>query len=103
MGTEAWTTLGVLALVMALLVFTRVAPYLVLSAGLAILLTLGVVTEQEFLGGLANPGMVTVGVLFLVEKPDREGMIGVLIIIGVLLAGIDNAFKLWKSKPDDTL
>ncbi|TDI98283.1 MAG: SLC13 family permease [Deltaproteobacteria bacterium] len=72
MGTEAWTTLGVLALVMALLVFTRVAPYLVLSAGLAILLTLGVVTEQEFLGGLANPGMVTVGVLFLVASGLRE-------------------------------
>jgi len=72
MGTEAWTTLGVLALVMALMVFTRVAPYLVLSAGLAILLTLGVITEKEFLGGLANPGMVTVGVLFIVASGLRE-------------------------------
>ncbi len=72
MGMDAWTTLGVLALVMALMVFTRVAPYLVLSGGLAILLTLGVITEKEFLGGLANPGMVTVGVLFIVASGLRE-------------------------------
>ncbi len=72
MGTEAWTTLGVLALVMALMVFTRVAPYLVLSGGLAILLTLGVITEKELLAGLANPGMITVGLLFAVAAGLRE-------------------------------
>ncbi len=72
MGTDAWTTLGVLALVMALMVFTRVAPYLVLSGGLAILLTLGVITEKELLAGLANPGMITVGLLFAVAAGLRE-------------------------------
>ena len=48
--------------------------------------------------------LVTVGVLFLVEKPGRDGMIGGLLIVGVFLAGIVyNAFRFRKSKPDDTL
>jgi di/tricarboxylate transporter len=72
MGTDGWTTLGVLALVMALMVFTRTAPYLVLLGGLVILLTLGVITEAELLAGLTNPGMVTVGVLFAVASGLRE-------------------------------
>jgi di/tricarboxylate transporter len=72
MGPEAWTTLGVLALVMALLLLTRAAPYLPLAGGLVILLTLGVISERELLEGLANPGMVTVGVLFAVVAGLRE-------------------------------
>ncbi|MFQ5515834.1 MAG: SLC13 family permease [Myxococcota bacterium] len=72
MTVEAWTTLGVLALVMFLLVFTRVAPYLVLLGGLTLLLTLGVIGERDVLAGLANPGMVTVGVLFAVVSGLRE-------------------------------
>ena len=72
MGLDAWITLVVLGLVMGLLVFTRVTPYLVLLGGLALLLTLGVIDEQQLLGGLANPGMVTVGVLFAVVSGLRE-------------------------------
>jgi di/tricarboxylate transporter len=72
MGTDAWITLGVLALVMGLLALTRVAPYLILLGGLAVLLTLRVISEQQLLGGLANPGMVTVGILFAVASGLRE-------------------------------
>ncbi len=72
MGMDAWITLGVLALVLGLLALTSTAPYLVLLGGLAILLTLGVVSEEELLSGLANPGMVTVGVLFAVASGLRE-------------------------------
>jgi di/tricarboxylate transporter len=72
MGTDAWTTLGVLSVVMALMVFTRVAPYLVLLGGAVILLTLGVISEAQFLEGAANPGMLTVGVLFAVVSGIRE-------------------------------
>ena len=57
MGIDAWTTLFVVALVMSLLAFTRITAYLVLLGGLAILLTLRVISEQELLAGLANPGM----------------------------------------------
>ncbi len=72
MGAEAWMTFGVLLLVVGLLVFTRAAPYLVLLAGLVLLLTLGVIGEEDLLSGLANPGMVTVGVLFAVAAGLRE-------------------------------
>ncbi len=72
MGIDAWTTLGVLALVVALMIFTRAAPYLVLSGGLVLLLTVGVIDEQQTLEGLANPGVITVGVLFAVAAGLRE-------------------------------
>ena len=72
MSPDAWTTLAVLAVVMGLLSFTRITPYLVLLAGLALLLTLGVISERDLLSGLANPGMVTVGVLFAVVSGLRE-------------------------------
>ncbi len=72
MGTDAWITLGVLALVMGLMAFSRAAPYLILLGGLVILLSLGVISENELLAGLANPGMVTVGVLFAVVSGLRE-------------------------------
>ena len=44
MGTDAWITLGVLALVMGMLALTRIAPYLVLLAGLTVLFTLRMTT-----------------------------------------------------------
>jgi len=72
MGIDAWTTLFVVALVMSLLAFTRVAPYLVVLGGLVILLTLRVISEQELLAGLANPGMITVGILYAVVAGMRE-------------------------------
>ena len=72
MSVDAWTTLGLLALVMGLLAFTRVTPYLILLGGLVLLLTLGVIGEDDLLAGLSNPGMVTVGVLFAVVSGVRE-------------------------------
>ena len=72
MSLEAWTTLATLLVVMGLLCFTRLAAYLVLLAGLTALLTLGVISERDLLSGLANPGMVTVGVLFAVVSGVRE-------------------------------
>ena len=72
MGTDAWITLGVLALVIGLLSLTRVAPHLILLGGLAILFTLRIISEAELLSGLANPGMVTVGILFAVASGLRE-------------------------------
>jgi di/tricarboxylate transporter len=72
MEADAWITLGVLALVIGLLSLTRVAPHLILLGGLAILFTLGIISEEELLSGLANPGMVTVGILFAVASGLRE-------------------------------
>ena len=72
MSIDAWTALGVVTLVIALMIFTRAAPHLVLGAGLVLLLTAGVIDEKQMLEGLANPGMITVGVLFAVAAGLRE-------------------------------
>ena len=76
MGFNAWTTLLVLALVIGLLVFTRIAADVVLLGGLTLLMVIpvpvdgawrmGVLTAGEALSGLSNPGLVMVSVLFIV-------------------------------------
>lgn len=76
MGFDAWTTLAVLALVIGLLVFTRIAADVALLGGLTLLMVVpmpaktgwrfGVLGPTEALSGLSNPGLVTVGVLFIV-------------------------------------
>ena len=59
---------------LGLLIFTRLSPHLVLLGGLTLLFTLGIVTEKDVLAGFANPGMVTVAVLFaVVTGPARDG------------------------------
>ncbi len=72
MELDAWITLAVLTAVIGLLAFTRLAPYLVLLAGLVTLMTLGVLSEEQMLAGASNPGMITVGVLFAVVAGVRE-------------------------------
>ena len=72
MTWQAWTTLVVVLGILGMLLFTRRPPYLILLGGLTLLLTAGVVDEQQALSGLANPGMVTVGVLFAVATGLRE-------------------------------
>ncbi len=72
MSPEAWLTLGVLSVVLVLLMFTRLAPYVVLGGGLTVLLTAGVVSERQVLEGAANPGVAAVAVLFAVVAGIRE-------------------------------
>lgn len=66
MTWQAWLTLAVVAGILALLIFTRVAADVILIAGVTVLLVTGVLDTGEALGGLANEGMVTVAVLFVV-------------------------------------
>lgn len=77
LGADAVVCLVVLALVFALLITNRVAPDVVLLAGLTVLFALplpdgaggwriGVLTTEDALAGLSNPGLVTVGALFVV-------------------------------------
>lgn len=72
MSSDAWITFVVLAGAIGLLAATRVAPYLVLLAALAILLTLGIVSEADAFSGVSNPGTITVGVLYAVVAGLRE-------------------------------
>lgn len=72
MAWQAWTTLGVILLILSLLIFTRLAADVVLVGGVTLLLLTQVITADQALGGLANDGMVTVGVLYIVVAGLRE-------------------------------
>lgn len=66
MAVDAWITVGVILLTLSVLISTRIASDLVLVAALTALMVLGVLTPSEALQGLANPGLATVGVLYVV-------------------------------------
>ena len=72
MGLESAITLAVIGVLLGLLIFTRLSPHLILLGGLTLLFTLGIVTEKDVLAGFANPGMVTVAVLFAVVTGLRD-------------------------------
>jgi di/tricarboxylate transporter len=69
---DAWFTLGVLALVFGLLVWSRLPPDVVLIGGVVLVLFKGILEPKEALAGLANEGMVTVGVLYVVAAGLRR-------------------------------
>jgi len=69
---QAWLTLGVIAGVFCVLVFTRYAADVVALAALGVLLAAGVLTPQQALAGFSNEGLMTVAVLFVVAAALRE-------------------------------
>jgi len=69
---EAWATLAVLTLCIGLLASNKYSPDIILSAGLTMLLLMGILSPGEALSGMANEGMVTVGVLFVVVSGLTE-------------------------------
>lgn len=80
MPLEAWFTLGVVVVMLGVLTLTRIAPDVVFVGGLSLLLVSRVITPAEALAGLANQGVVTVGVLYVVVAGLREtGGIGWLV------------------------
>jgi di/tricarboxylate transporter len=72
MPWEAWLTLAVVGLCVALLAASRHPPDVVMLGGLTLLLVAGVITPAQALAGLANDGMVTVGVLYAVASGLEE-------------------------------
>jgi di/tricarboxylate transporter len=74
---QAWFTIGVVVLCFDLLARNRAPPDITMAGGLTLLLVSGVLTPAQALAGLANEGMVTVGVLYIVVSGIREtGSIG---------------------------
>jgi len=82
MSIEAWVVVGVIAAVIAALAATKIAADALLMAALTALLVfpipaengwrVGVVGLEDGLRGFANPGMLTVAVLFVVVAGLRE-------------------------------
>jgi len=66
LGFDAWFTLAVVVATVAVLIKTRLAPEIVLVTSLTVLLLCGVLSPAQALSGLANPGLVTVGVMYVI-------------------------------------
>jgi di/tricarboxylate transporter len=69
---DAWIALSVIAGCLLALIFTRRPPDIILCTGVIILLLAGILSPKEALAGMANEGMVTVGVLFIVAQALSE-------------------------------
>jgi len=85
MASAALITLGVIASAIGLLAFSRAPAEVVMIGAVTILLTCGVITEQDAIAGFANEGVVTIGVLFVVAAGIRET--GVMTRVGQRLLG----------------
>ena len=80
LGLDAWATLAIVAVALNLLIFTRISPDAILLGGLILLLTTRILTPAEALSGFANPGMITIGALFVVSAALREtGVISLIV------------------------
>ena len=66
LGWQGWFSLGIVALCFGLFAFSRAAPDVVTAGALTLLLLFGILTPTEALSGFSNPGMLTVGVLYVV-------------------------------------
>ena len=66
LGWEGWFSLGVVLASFAVFALTRIAPDMVTTAALTLLLVTGILTPAEGLAGFANEGMLTVAVLYVV-------------------------------------
>lgn len=72
LSTAAWLTIVALGFILGMLLFTQKAADVVMMAALGFLLLTGVLTPAQALGGFANEGMATVGVLYIVVAGLRE-------------------------------
>ncbi|SEP07044.1 SLC13 family permease [Aquisalimonas asiatica] len=72
MGWEAWLTVAVVVGVLGTLILTRMAADMVFLGGLTILLLAGVLDPSEAFRGLANQGLITVAVLYVVVSGLQE-------------------------------
>ena len=72
MGWEAWFTLAVIGSCFSALLLSKVAADVVIVGGLMILLLVGILTPQEALAGMANEGMATVALLFIIAAGLKD-------------------------------
>ncbi|WP_022948013.1 SLC13 family permease [Methylohalobius crimeensis] len=72
MSPQAWIAVGVAAACFAGFVFTRIAPELILVGGVGVLLLGGILTPEQALAGLANEGMITVALMYVLAAGLRE-------------------------------
>lgn len=66
MEWEGWLSLSLTVGALGVLIFTRIAPHLVMMAVLTILSALGILSGSEALSGFSNSGLITVAAMFVV-------------------------------------
>lgn len=72
MTAESWIAAATVIGVFLLLATSRLRPYIVLLAGVTVLLVTGVLDAKSALNGFSNPGLITVGILFVVAAGLRQ-------------------------------
>lgn len=72
MPVDAWFSVTTVAVVVIMLVTTRLAPDVILMSALTGLLVTGVLSPADALAGFANPGVITIGALYIVAAALRE-------------------------------
>lgn len=85
MGWEAWYTLAVVMICFSAMATNRFAPDATLMGGLVVLLLSGILTPQTAFAGLANEGVITVAVLYVVVAGLRET--GAIVWLGKSVLG----------------
>ena len=66
MSIDAWLTVGILALTFVALLATKLPPATVFLGALTLSVTFGLAPLDRSLAGFANPGVLTIGALFMV-------------------------------------
>lgn len=86
MTTEAWIMLAILVVMFAMLVATKLPAWVIFLGTLTVTMTLGLAPETELLKGFSNPGVITIGVLFVVAAGMYST--GAVTIIADKLVGV---------------
>ncbi|MGD9854319.1 MAG: SLC13 family permease [Planctomycetaceae bacterium] len=85
MSPEAWTTLGVVGVLLTALIRNAAPPDLLFLGATAFLAVVGIISPAEAFAGFSNTGMLTVAALFVVVAGLRET--GVLDYVGHRVLG----------------
>lgn len=72
MNFELWMTISVVVSVLLLLMLTNLGADMVMVGGVTLLMVADIISVEEALSGLANQGMATVGILFVVVAGTRQ-------------------------------
>ena len=66
MTWEGWVSLGVIGMVFALLIRGRYGADVIIVAGVSLLVLVGILTPRQAIAGLANEGVITVAIMYVV-------------------------------------
>jgi di/tricarboxylate transporter len=69
---ERWFTIGLVGIVFALLTFTTLTPDIIMLGAVVVLMLLGILSPDLALAGMSDPGVLSIGALFVVAAGMQE-------------------------------